>query len=102
MAEFVRICSQGEIPAPGTVKEFVVNGRALCVANVDGAVCVLDGTCPHEGGPLGEGTIEGGKVMCPWHAISFDVKTGSTDEDPDLKVEVMEAKVEGGELRARV
>lgn len=102
MSEFVRICSQGEIPAPGTVKEFQVNGRALCVANVDGAVCVLDGTCPHEGGPLGEGTIEGGKVMCPWHAISFDVKTGSTDEDPALKVEVMEAKVEGGELRARI
>jgi nitrite reductase/ring-hydroxylating ferredoxin subunit len=44
MADFVRICSQAEIPAPGTVKEFVVEGRALCVGNVDGAVCVLDGT----------------------------------------------------------
>jgi nitrite reductase (NADH) small subunit len=101
MADFVRICSQGEIPAPGMVKEFVVKGRALCVGNVDGAVCVLDGTCPHEGGPLGEGTIEGGKLVCPWHAIAFDVVTGSTAEDPDLRVEVLEAKVEGGELRAR-
>jgi nitrite reductase (NADH) small subunit len=102
MTEFVRICSEAEIPAPGTVKEFVIEGRSLCVGNVDGAVCVLDGTCPHEGGPLGEGTIEGGKVICPWHAISFDVKTGSADDDPGLKVEVMEAKVEGGELRAKL
>ncbi|WP_109484451.1 Rieske (2Fe-2S) protein [Occallatibacter savannae] len=102
MAEFVRICSQAEIPAPGMVKEFQVNGRALCVGNVDGAVCVLDGTCPHEGGPLGEGSIEGGKVMCPWHAISFDVKTGSAEGEPDLKVEVYEAKVESGELRAKL
>lgn len=102
MAEFVRICSQGEIPGPGTVKEFQVNGRAVCVGNVDGEVCVLDGTCPHEGGPLGEGTIEGGKIVCPWHAFAFDVKTGSTGEDPDLKAEVLEARVEGGELRARL
>jgi len=102
MADFVRICSQGEIPAAGTVKEFVVDGRALCVGNVDGAVCVLDGTCPHEGGPLGEGTIEGGKIVCPWHAFAFDVKTGSTGEAPDLKADVLEAKVEGGELMAKL
>ena len=102
MADFVRICAQGEIPAPGQVKEFVVDGHALCVGNVDGAVCVLDGTCPHEGGPLGEGTIEGGKLVCPWHAYAFDVKTGSTDEDPDVKADVLEAKVEDGELRAKL
>jgi nitrite reductase/ring-hydroxylating ferredoxin subunit len=102
MTAFVRICSQAEIPSPGTVKEFVVAGRALCVGNVEGTVCVLDGTCPHEGGPLGEGTIEDGKLVCPWHAIAFDVTTGSTAEDPDLKVEVLEAKVEDGELRARL
>lgn len=102
MANFVRICSQAEIPAVGQVKEFVVEGRALCVANVDGTVCVLDGTCPHEGGPLGEGSIEGGKLVCPWHAYAFDVRTGATDEDPDLQAEVMEAKVENGELQAKI
>lgn len=102
MADFVRICSQAEIPAAGMVKEFMVEGRALCVANVDGAVCVLDGTCPHEGGPLGEGSIEGGKLVCPWHAYAFDVTTGATDEDPDVKAEVLEAKVENGELRAKL
>jgi nitrite reductase (NADH) small subunit len=102
MSEFVRICAQGELPAAGNVKEFTVDGRALCVANVDGAICVLDGTCPHEGGPLGEGSIEGGKVVCPWHEYAFDVHTGANDEDPDVKASVLEAKVENGELRAKL
>jgi nitrite reductase (NADH) small subunit len=102
MADFVRICSQAEIPANGTVKEFIVEGRALCVGNVEGRVCVLDGTCPHEGGPLGEGSIDGGKIVCPWHAYAFDVTTGTTDEDPEIKADVLEAKVENGELLAKV
>src|ERR1700751_2480646 len=102
MSEFVLICTQGELPAAGHVKEFTVEGRALCVANVDGAICVLDGTCPHEGGPLGEGSIEDGKVVCPWHAYAFDVHTGANDEDPAVNATVLEAKVEEGELRAKL
>lgn len=102
MSEFVRICSQGDLPGEGKVKEFIVDGRPLCVATVGGTVCVLDGTCPHEGGPLGEGSIEGGKLVCPWHAYAFDVKTGANEDDPDVKADVLEAKVENGELRARL
>ena len=102
MAEFVRICSEAEIPTEGKVKEFMVEARAICVAKVDGSVCVLDGTCPHEGGPLGEGSIEGGRLVCPWHAYSFDVKTGANDEDPEIRAQVLEAKVDDGELRARL
>jgi nitrite reductase (NADH) small subunit len=102
MSEFVRICAQAELPAAGQVREVVVGGRALCVANVGGTIAVLDGTCPHEGGPLGEGTIENGCVVCPWHNYAYDVKTGTTQEDPTLKAEVFEAKVENGELHARL
>lgn len=79
-----------------------MDGRALCIANVDGTICALDGTCPHEDGPLGEGTLEGGRVVCPWHAYSYDVRTGRTDSDPDLKVEVFEARVENNELRVKL
>jgi|SRR5271165_5586631 len=101
MAEFMRICAQSELPQPGNVREFTANGRALCVANLEGAIFVLDGTCPHEGGPLGEGMIEGGRVVCPWHAYAFDVHTGEAEGEPTLKAEVLEAKIEGGELRVK-
>lgn len=102
MSNLVRICAQSELPAVNQVREVVANGRALCIANVNGSISVLDGTCPHEGGPLGEGTIEEGRVVCPWHGFSFNVQTGATSDDPDLRVEVLEAKIEDGELRAKL
>jgi nitrite reductase (NADH) small subunit len=98
MSEFVRICSESEVPVEGEVAEFMVQGRALCVAHVNGSIAVLDGTCPHEGGPLGEGIIEDGRVVCPWHAYGFDPRSGASDQDPDVKAEVLEAKVENGDL----
>jgi nitrite reductase (NADH) small subunit len=98
MSEFVRICSASEVPVEGEVAEFMVQGRALCVAHVNGAIAVLDGVCPHEGGPLGEGIIEDGRVVCPWHGYGFDPRTGVADQDPDVKAEVFEAKLENGDL----
>jgi nitrite reductase (NADH) small subunit len=102
MSDFVRVCSQSELPSTGQVRELTAAGRTLCVANVAGTICVLDGTCPHEGGPLGEGSIEDGRVVCPWHGFAFDVRTGAAPDDPDLKARVFASKVENGELRARL
>ena len=98
MSEFVRICSASEVPVEGDVAEFMVQGRAFCVAHVNGAIAVLDGVCPHEGGPLGEGIIEDGRVVCPWHGYGFDPRTGVADQDPDVKAGVFEAKLENGDL----
>jgi nitrite reductase/ring-hydroxylating ferredoxin subunit len=54
----------------------VAEGRIFAVYNVDGEFHVLDGVCPHAGGPLGKGMLQGGIVTCPWHGWQFDVKTG--------------------------
>jgi nitrite reductase (NADH) small subunit len=101
MPDFVRICSQSELPASGEVREFTAGGRAFCVANLNGTISVLDGVCPHEGGPLGEGSIEDGRVVCPWHGYAFDLRTGESEEDPELKAKVLEAAVVEGELRVK-
>jgi nitrite reductase (NADH) small subunit len=102
MSEFVRVCPVSQLPRVGEVAEFTAEGRALCVANIDGAIAVLDGVCPHEGGPLGEGIIEGRRVACPWHGYAFDVHTGVSDQDPEVKATVFESRVENGELQARL
>jgi nitrite reductase (NADH) small subunit len=102
MSQFVRICSQSELPAANQVSEFTVDGRAICVANVGGNISVLNGVCPHEDGPLGEGSIEDGRVVCPWHGYSYDPRTGLSPEDSTLKAEVYESAIENGELRARL
>ncbi len=102
MSGFVRICSQSELPPAGEVREFVANDHPYCVANVDGTIAVLDGVCPHEEGPLSEGTIEAGRVVCPWHGYAFDIRSGESEQDPDVKARVYEKVIEDGELRAKI
>jgi len=102
MTQFVRVCPASQLPGEGLVGEFTVQGRSLCVARVDGAIAVLDGVCPHEGGPLGEGIVEDGRVVCPWHGYAFEVHTGASLQDPEVKAEILESVVEDGELRVKL
>ncbi|MHB1021486.1 MAG: Rieske (2Fe-2S) protein [Acidobacteriaceae bacterium] len=94
MAQFVKLCTLAEAPAPGTVKELEAAGRAICLANIDGELSALDNWCPHRQGPLGQGTLEGDAVMCPWHAWAFNVKTGQAEHTTQAKVDVFPVKVE--------
>src|SRR5664279_1535561 len=93
MSEFVRICGKGELPAVGQVAEMFIGTTPYCIANVAGAFSVLGGICPHREGPLGQGTIEEGHVICPWHAWAFDVKSGVSAHSANVKVEVYPVKV---------
>jgi nitrite reductase (NADH) small subunit len=98
MSEFVRICAKAELPVSGDAKEFIAGDRMLCIANEHGAISAMDNVCPHRGGPLGQGMVEGGKVICPWHAWAFDLKTGAAQHSPDTKVTLYEMKVEGEDV----
>src|SRR5439155_11658358 len=60
----------------GRVTTVVAGGRALCVTRTADGWGVLDNRCPHQGGPLGDGQLEGGYVICPWHAYEYDPTTG--------------------------
>ena len=57
-------------------------GKPTTIWRKDNEICALDGTCPHEGGPLGKGDIENGHVTCPWHAWEFDPCTGEDAYNP--------------------
>lgn len=101
MNALVKICAKGELPHPGEAKEFSAGSRTLCIANVDGVICALDNECPHRGGPLAEGLIEGGKLICPWHAWSFDPATGATDASQE-RVAVFPVTIEGEDVFVKV
>ena len=102
MTEWMRICAEADLPPEGEVAEVETAGRTYCVARLGGTVCVVDGVCPHEGGPLGQGVLEDGRVVCPWHAFAYDLRTGAAEHDASLKVQVFEAEVQNGEVRAKV
>jgi len=63
---------------PGEVIQWAFShaGRSYAVFEVDGALHVTDGACPHNGGPLAEGLVRDGVVTCPWHWYSYELATG--------------------------
>lgn len=81
MANWVRLCDVGEAPAEGKSVEMDAQGVALCVARTGGTLAAVDNLCPHRAGPLAEGWIEEGKIVCPWHAWAFDLATGICAEE---------------------
>ncbi len=54
-----------------------VGNYEVAVFNLGDSFVAYENTCPHQGGPVAEGTIEGATVTCPWHAWCFDLRTGS-------------------------
>lgn len=54
-------------------------GRELVLVRDSGGVHALDGRCPHRNGPLSQGNLCDGALICPWHAWEFRVADGSLD-----------------------
>ena len=73
-----RAAGLDEVPE-GSVKMCGVAGRVLALLCLDGRYTALDNRCPHMGGPLGQGSIEDGKLVCPWHGREFDPFTGECE-----------------------
>ena len=93
-----KLASESELPASGEAREFSCNGKTICVANVNGEISAIDNICLHRGGPLGQGAIENGKVVCPWHGWEWDPKTGEAGHNPNAKLAVYPVKIENGEV----
>ena len=87
---------------PGTSHEVVAGDRVVALFNVDGALYALDGVCPHQGGPLGKGDLQGCIVTCPWHGFQFDVTTGQHKASASLRQPQFATKVEGDEVWAEI
>ena len=64
------------LPADGRVTSVVVDGRSLAMSRCGGRLGALENRCPHQGGPLGEGSIEKGLLRCPWHGYDYDPISG--------------------------
>jgi len=93
---FVPVARADEIPV-GHGAFVERDGLPLAVFNAgDGRFYATGATCPHEDGPLSEGWLEGGTVVCPWHGFDFDLATGRCNVDEGLAVPVYAARVTGG------
>ncbi len=94
---FQRLASLHDLP-PGSLLEIVRGDDVYALCNVAGEVRAMAGVCPHNGGPLGQGVLNGSIVTCPWHAWEFDSATGVCLFSDALRVPVYPARVEDGEI----
>lgn len=81
MGRYVRVCRVEEVP-PRTAKMVKVEAKPIAIFNLGANFYATDDTCPHEGGPLSSGYIEGENVTCPWHGATFHIVSGKTLEPP--------------------
>jgi thiamine pyrophosphate-dependent acetolactate synthase large subunit-like protein/nitrite reductase/ring-hydroxylating ferredoxin subunit len=69
---------KNELPE-GRVMTVTAGHKGICLTHFEGKYYALDNKCPHQGGPLGEGSIEKGLLRCPWHGWDFSPCGGSAD-----------------------
>ena len=101
MAEFVSVAKVSELE-PGTGKAVEVNGHSIALFKIDGVVYAIDNSCPHRGGPLAAGYVEGHTVSCPLHLWDFDIITGEFFLNRQIRVPTYPVQVEGDDIKVAV
>lgn len=77
-----------------------VGGQVVAVFNLGDRFLALENRCPHRGGPLADGIVSAGTVVCPLHAWKVDLATGSVtnqSENPQC-VKTFPARVQAGAI----
>jgi NAD(P)H-dependent nitrite reductase small subunit len=101
MSDFIRVMAATDL-APGQATQVEVGGQAVALFNVDGTFYALSNRCPHRGGSLGQGFLDGTEVSCPEHNWTFDVTTGANVVSADMCVPRFEVKLEDGQVSVKV
>ena len=102
MAEFVKVAQAADVPNPGKIM-LEIGDRLVVLAQVDGQFFCIDDVCTHDGGPLGEGELDGYDIACPRHGAKFDVRNGCVKTMPATEnTGSHDVKVDGGAVWVRI
>jgi len=94
---FVDICGVDEIPEGRAVVR-CVSGERVAVFRYDNRISALSSVCQHQNGPLGEGQIRNGCVVCPWHGYEYYPDTGASPPPFTEKVPTFTVAVRAGRV----
>ena len=76
MSDYIKVAAEGDV-AEGQAKVFEANDARVVLCKVEGKCYAIADVCTHDGGPLGEGDLDGYEIICPRHGARFDVRTGA-------------------------
>jgi len=82
----------------GRVQTVTAGHQGICLTHYKGKFSALDNRCPHQGGPLGEGSIENGLLRCPWHGWDFDPCNGKPPGGYDDGIDTFKVKEESNSI----
>ncbi|MDD4890726.1 MAG: Rieske 2Fe-2S domain-containing protein [Phycisphaerae bacterium] len=100
--QWVDLCPADAVE-PGTARTVIIGDHPYAVCNDAGRFAVVDNTCPHAGGNLGEGVVRAGRIVCPWHRYEWHLATGLSFAEPfPRRLRVYPAKVEAGRVLALI
>lgn len=94
---FVRIAAAGDIP-PGSARAYSMGRYEIALFNLAGQYYALENSCPHQGGPIADGWLEGAEVTCPWHGWCFDVRSGKMTLGDFARITRFAVEVRGEEV----
>src|SRR5918912_865937 len=98
--EFLTVARADEVP-PGTVRTIRVGEDEIALAHCEGGFYATQHACLHLQGPLGEGSLEGCVLTCPWHGWQYDVRSGENEFNRAIQLRTYEVQVADGEVRLR-
>lgn len=99
--EFVPVLDDTEL-REGELRCVDAKGAPVMLVRAGGRIHALANTCSHLGGPLCEGTLHEGGVVCPWHGSRFDLETGEVLDGPAVfPVPRFETRVRDGRIELR-
>ena len=99
--EFIAVARANDVPE-GTVRAVRAGEEEIALAHCDGGFYAVQPQCLHLQGPLGEGSLEGCVLTCPWHGWQYDVRTGRNEFDLAIQLKTYDVQVADGEIRVRV
>ncbi len=92
----VSVCTLADLPR-GLGRAFQIGNRTLAIfLTRQGRVFALDNRCPHKEGPLADGMIADGAVVCPLHSFRFNLTDGECDQEGRCGVRTYAAEIENG------
>ncbi len=97
MAELIHVAAVTDCP-PGTAIERLAGEQIIAIANIEGTYHALDGLCAHQGGPLGQGSLCGHTLTCPWHGWEYDATSGQHRTAPTVRQDTFQIEERDGDL----
>ena len=101
MSRFVEVADISSL-LPGKCRTVVVGSRELAIGNIEGEFFAVDDSCPHAGGSLGAGTLEGEFLVCPLHQWKFKPRDGTCSGLRGGRVVLYATRVVEGHLQVEV